>query len=71
MRRRICNPLFYSSYLHTSFAHWVDYEKCVFGANCLDLGLAGSYLRRRVTATRAGKMLKKLVGRGPVLRPVS
>jgi len=61
----------YSSYLRTSFAHWVDYEKCVFGANCLGLGLAGNYLRRRVTATRTGQMLKKLVGRGPVGTPVS
>lgn len=61
----------YSWYLRTSFAHWVDYEKCVFGVNCLGLGLAGNYLRRRVTATRAGQVLKKLVGGGPVGRPVA
>ena len=61
----------YSSYLRTSFGHWIDYEKCVFGANCLGLGLAGNYLRRRVTATRAGQVLKKLVGRGSVVRAVS
>jgi hypothetical protein len=58
----------YSSYLRTSFGHWIDYEKCVFGANCLGLGLAGNYLRRRVTATRAGQVLKRLFGRGPVVR---
>jgi hypothetical protein len=62
---------FYSSYLRTYFAHWLDYEKCVFGANCLGLGLAGSYLRRRVTATRAGQVLKKLLGRRAVGRQVS
>jgi hypothetical protein len=61
----------YSSYLRTSFGHWIDYEKCVYGANCLGLGLAGNYIRRRVTATRGGQMLKKLVGRGPVGRPAS
>jgi Methyltransferase domain len=60
----------YSSYLRASFGHWVDYEKCVFGANCLGLGLAGNYLRRRVTATRAGQAVKKLLGRGPVGRQV-
>jgi hypothetical protein len=61
----------YSSYLRTSFGHWVDYEKCVFGANCLGLGLNGSYLRRRVTAIRAGQVLKKLLGRRPVGSQVS
>jgi hypothetical protein len=61
----------YSSYLRTYFGHWIDYEKCVFGANCLGLGLSGNYLRRRVTATRAGQVLKKLIGRGPVRRPAS
>jgi hypothetical protein len=56
---------FYSKYLRTHLANWIDYEKTVLGFPCLGLGVNSSYFRRMIAMTRVGRIVKRIraVGR--------